>query len=296
MEIGDWTTSAELNRVYRDARDLGLETNLAELEAFGFTIIPPQKVSEDALVSRMLSATIDLCEEMDRAGAGLSTPLGSECDYARILYALISRAEVFGEAVMHPLALTLGRYLTGASCRLFTTAGFVKKGKATSTQLHTDTAGTPPPLYPYGLVCNISWLLTDYTEENGTFAIVPGSHRYCRHPTATEQPKVMGGSAADNCIPIIAPRGSIVAFNGNTWHGTYPKKNDALRAHFAIAYCRNYMMQGERFDDVFPAHLEAYGDELAHLLGRDTWQGYDAAGPRSSALQSIWRSNFSPGA
>src|SRR5437588_12689127 len=26
------------------------------------------------------------------------------------------------------------------------------------------------------------WVLTDYTVENGTFYMVPGSHRYCRHP------------------------------------------------------------------------------------------------------------------
>ena len=33
---------------------------------------------------------------------------------------------------------------------------------------------------------NFTWLLTDYNEENGATAIVPGSHKLCRAPTAHE--------------------------------------------------------------------------------------------------------------
>ncbi|MGH7010453.1 MAG: phytanoyl-CoA dioxygenase family protein, partial [Caulobacteraceae bacterium] len=164
------------------------------------------------------------------------------------------------------------------------------------TLLHTDTAGTPPPLYPYGLVCNVSWILTDYTEATGTFAMVPGSHRYCRHPTAVEQPKMMGGPNDDICIPIIARPGSLVVFNGNTWHGSYPKQDEAFRAHVVTVYCRNYIMQAENFDDVSTTLTERYGDELLHLLGRDTWQGFKSEGPRVADIASVGRANFTPSA
>src|SRR5688572_26391038 len=40
MEVGDWPSSRFLNATYRAIRELGLETNVAELEAFGFTILP----------------------------------------------------------------------------------------------------------------------------------------------------------------------------------------------------------------------------------------------------------------
>ena len=43
VQIGDWSATKDLNDIYGQIRDLGLETNLAELEAFGFTVI------EDAL-------------------------------------------------------------------------------------------------------------------------------------------------------------------------------------------------------------------------------------------------------
>jgi hypothetical protein len=296
MKIGDWKATAELNKIYGDARELGLETNIAELEAYGFTIVEPEKVKAGDLFERMLAAVKVLCEEEDKDGKPFSKTIGATSDYTRMVYALISRNPIFAEALMHPIALTLGRYLMGASCRLFTTTAFVKKGTATPTHLHTDSAGTPPPLYPFGLTCNISWILTDYTEETGTFAMVPGSHRYCRHPTPIEQPAFMGGANEDSCVPVGARPGSLIVFNGNTWHGTYPKKDPAFRAHVVTAYCRNYLMPAENCDDVSPALVEKYGKEFEHLLARDTWQGYKAAGPRPNALQDIWRANYTPSA
>ena len=60
MEIGDWAATRDLNRVYGDIRSLGLESNLAELEAFGFTVIegalPPD------LTKRLRSAVLDAWE------------------------------------------------------------------------------------------------------------------------------------------------------------------------------------------------------------------------------------------
>jgi len=38
--IGDWTATRELNGIDADARDLGLEANIAELATYGFTTLP----------------------------------------------------------------------------------------------------------------------------------------------------------------------------------------------------------------------------------------------------------------
>src|SRR5437588_7334502 len=86
------------------------------------------------------------------------------------------------------------------------------------------------------------WVLTDYTVENGTFYMVPGSHRFCRHPTELEQPKFMGGVAPDDIgTPVLAEAGSLIVFHGNTWHGTVPKMSEGPRVHVANAFCRNYV-------------------------------------------------------
>ncbi len=296
MKIGNWAASAELNKIYGTARELGLETNIAELEAFGFTIVEPQLLKSQDLCERMLASVKRLCEIDDTADKPLHQPLGATSDYTRILYALMTRDPLFAEAAMHPVALTLGRYLMGASCRLFTTTAFVKQGSAEPTPLHTDSAGTPPPLYPFGLTCNVSWILTDYRQDTGTFAMVPGSHRYGRHPGKVEQPKIMGGTNENICVPVEASPGSLIVFNGNLWHGTYPKTDNSFRAHVVTAYCRNYLLPAEKFDDVSPALIEKYGKELEHLMARDTWQGYKTEGPNGAGLANVWRANFSPNA
>ena len=45
MEIGDWKATPNLNKVYGEIRRLGLEKNVAELEAYGFTIVEPGKAA-----------------------------------------------------------------------------------------------------------------------------------------------------------------------------------------------------------------------------------------------------------
>jgi hypothetical protein len=296
MEIGDWQATAELNTVMRQARELGLERNLLELEAFGFTVVEPEKVSATQLPERLLAATKRICDELDAAGLKQNGPGQVTWDYSRFLHYLIARDPVYAEAAMHPVTLTLARYLLGTSCRLYTTSSFIKRGKATSTPLHVDSAGNPPPLYPYSVVCNISWILTDYTEETGTFAIVPGSQRYCRHPSQAELPKVMGGTGDNICIPVEARPGSLIVFTGNTWHGTYPKKDEGFRAHVVTGFCRNYILPAENYRD-FPEEIVAkHGPELARLLGQTAWQGYKHEGPKGEYIVATARANITPSA
>jgi ectoine hydroxylase-related dioxygenase (phytanoyl-CoA dioxygenase family) len=158
---------------------------------------------------------------------------------------------------------------------------FVKDGTARSTPMHCDSVGVPTPLPAYGSVCNVSWVLTDYREETGTLGMVPGSHRYCRHPTEFEQPKFIGGGLDDAMVtPVIAKPGSLAIFTGNTWHCTYPKTTLETRAHVAVAYCRNYVNPAESYDDLPDEAIAPHGAELARMIGRTAWQGYRAEGPK----------------
>lgn len=295
MEIGDWKATQELNQVYRKARELGIETNLAELEAFGFTVIEPEIAAPPGFAARMLEATQRLMAEEESTHVGYNSAERRAVD-GRHLFHLMGKDPVFAEAAVNPVMLTLAKYLLGASVRLFSTVAFVKPGHANPTRLHSDSVGVPPPLPPYAQVCNLSWILTDYTEENGTFAIVPGSHRYCRHPTLIEQPKCLGGQNEDMCIPLDARPGSIFAFSGNAWHGAYPKKNDVLRAHIAYAFARNYVDPAEDFDDLPETLVATYGPAMAQLLGRNAWQGYGSAGPDAERLAAVGRLSVTPSA
>jgi hypothetical protein len=278
MEIGNWVSSAEMNDVVRQARALGIESNLLELEVFGFTIIEPEKAAPKGLADRLLKATQALMKREDPADVPLNSFEKGAVD-GRHLFHLPLKDPAYVDALLNPVVMTLARYATGALGRLHATVGFIKTETAKPTKLHCDATGVQAPMPPYGTFVNISYILTDYTEAMGTLAIVPGSNRWCRPPTAIEQPKCLGGVNDDICIPIIAKAGSLVVFGGNTWHGAYPKTEIGLRAHLSYGFSRSFILPAEIYDDVSEEMLEQYGPEFAQLLGKYDWQGWRSEGP-----------------
>jgi len=80
MQIGDWAATPDLKDIYREIRELGLETNLAELEAFGFTVI------EGALSPDEVEATRDKIIEISEQRLGRKLDLDSEQDYEDLTF------------------------------------------------------------------------------------------------------------------------------------------------------------------------------------------------------------------
>jgi len=288
MQIGDWKSASEVCDTFRQARDLGLESNIAELEAFGFTIVEPGKAAPKAFFDRMLEAVLEVSEREAASDVQMmNRPQSERPVYGRSLFHMIQKDPVFAEAAVNPVGLTLAKYLMGASCHIWNTGALVKEGPAGVTRMHCDSIGVPTPLPPWGTVCNVSWILTDYREETGTFFMVPSSHRWCRHPTDVDLPKLMGGPNDDAIgVPVVAPPGSLVVFHGNTWHGTYPKQDDGVRSHFVYMYARNYVYPAERNDDVSDELIAKHGPEFARLVGRSSWQGYGNQGPSLDGLMA----------
>lgn len=283
MQIGDWQSAPGVANTYRAARALGLETNIAEIEAFGFTIIPPEKNGAPAgFAERMYERLLEIVADEDENAVELNTHAdAAKPAYGRQVFHLLHRDPIFIDAMMNPVVRTMADYLVGQSGRLFSMAAFYKDGPARSTAMHCDCVGVPSPLPAYSTMCNVSWILTPYREETGTLGMVPGSHRWQRHPTQFEQPQFMGG-AMDNAMvaPIIAEPGSLAVFTGNTWHCTYPKTSEGVRAHIVTAFGRNFMAPAEDFTDLPARALEHGGPEFARLVGRRAWQGYGKAGPK----------------
>ena len=148
MDIGEWTVDGEwsatpeLNRVYREIRTLGLESNLAELEAFGFTII------RDALSAR--SDPAGLREAVLRSAEGeLPTApldLEGESDLQEVQLApyLLLKDPVFEQALLNPRPLALITYLLGYSCWLSSMTSHVKG----PGRLASCCTATPPTASP----------------------------------------------------------------------------------------------------------------------------------------------------
>jgi hypothetical protein len=292
MEIGDWTATPDLNVIYREIRALGLETNLAELEAFGFTVI---EGALDAETTKGLRGRILEIAEA-RLGRALDPERETEDSLkgVQLIPYLLFKDPVFKTAVLNHKPLALITYLLGRHCILSSLTCHLKGPGGDGLLLHSDTAnGIPEPFSPYSHVANTNYALTDYTEENGCLAMAPGSHRLHRQPTKWET-GLDGNRRYEHVIPIEVPAGSAIVWHGNTWHGSFPRKKPGLRVNLATYFCREYLQTQEAYRYNVPEGYLQPGDErLARLLGADlvhNWRDEGAGEKFAARHREIGRS------
>ncbi|HVP84881.1 MAG TPA: phytanoyl-CoA dioxygenase family protein [Rhizomicrobium sp.] len=296
MEIQNWKTTAGINENYKQIRELGLESYVAELDTFGFTVVPPEKAAPPGFAQKLHDAVWQYTKGSDKHVAEMNVVDKAQRSVdGEHLFHTIKRDAVFREATVSPVAYALASYILGASLRIYQSSSILKSGKINPVFMHCDSVSVPPPLPPWGVFCNVTWILSEYTADNGPLFMVPGSHKLCRHPTALEQPKCIGGPGDDQIVqPIIAKPGSICVFHGNTWHGALGKDNDSTRVSYATIYCRSFVMPAEDFGDITPEMMEAHGERFAKLAWRDKWQGYREEGPSPAKLALTRASTESP--
>jgi hypothetical protein len=276
MEIAAWSACPELVETYREIQALGLVENLAELETFGYTVIEGALTPDQ--VVRMRTRILELAEL--RLGKRLDLENETEHNETKYAHYLLFEDPLFKEAVVNPKPLALITYLLGKRCILSSVGSHVKGPGGPGLLLHSDTGnGVLDPFPAYSQVANVNYAMTDYTEERGALAMVPGSHRLQRQVTASER-GLDGNERNPNAIPIEVPAGSAVVWHGNAWHGSFPRKVPGLRVNLACFFCREYIQPQEDRRVVPDGFLDGEKDErLARLLGKDLVHGWTTEGP-----------------
>jgi len=246
----------------------GLETYALELDLNGYTVVPPEvtgvtTADVDALCDGLLAKSEEL------VGCKFTIEGGAECgldfsDYGGTLelqsgakpsqfqlMQLCTFGRPFRDLAVNPVAVTLMRYLIDPFATRFSSHNcFVKwpgEGYGESLGLHCDQGGVPLPWGRSALNANCNWVLTDYTLENGAFACVPGSHHKSGHPAMPQ--------AVQDSIPIECPRGSLIAFHGQLWHGAYPRTAPGLRLTIANYYRHTAIQPQDDIPNHFPREL-----------------------------------------
>jgi hypothetical protein len=276
MEIGDWRATRELNETYREIRAIGLETNLAELEAFGFTVI--EGSLDRDLTSRLRASILRIASE----NVGHELDVDDETAHRGMDFQpyLLFRDPMFKRAVLNPGPLALITYLLGLHCVLSSLGCHLKGPGGAGLALHSDTAnGMPSPFPGPSQVANCNYALTDYTEEAGCLAIVPGSHRAHRQPTRWER-DVDGEGRNPDVLAVEVPAGSAVLWHGATWHGSFARRVPGLRINLSTYFCRPYLMPQEEYPSRIPdGFLDGEDDRLGRLLGKELAYGWHEEGP-----------------
>lgn len=248
MQIGNWQSAGYMNQLYPELRQLGLESNIAELEAFGFTVLTPEQVGVPDLHKRTLEAVVQVSER--RAGVrpdltggeshrGMKHPLG------QIMRFVLWENQVFEEVLCNPAMLGIVTWILGPTCILSLCNAMLRGPGNNSMALHSDDSDRTMPRLPDVVnTVNASLLLTDYTKEGGALTFVPGSHRWHREPTPSEV-----HAFAKQMIALEAPAGSMVIWGGHTWHGAFPRRIPGLRGTFFFNFARHSMQTQEPYRD-----------------------------------------------
>lgn len=151
--------------LYAELRQLGLVENIAELDVFGFTVVPPEKVGPPALHDKVKAALIAVVEE--RFGA-LASDGTTWQDTNQIFRLVLWENRVFEELVLNPAGLGLVQHLLGHNCILSLFDGWVKGPGEERTAIHPDHWDFNRRTFPAEpMSANFNYLVTDYTAEEG---------------------------------------------------------------------------------------------------------------------------------
>ncbi len=99
--------------------------------------------------------------------------------------------------------------------------------------LHIDSGQLPDE---HGnIVCNVIWILDDFTADNGATRVVPGSHKWRKFPQ-----DVMADPMAQHPeeVLVIAPAGTVAVINTHAWHGGTANRSGGPRRCLHAFYTR----------------------------------------------------------
>ncbi len=290
-------TAEGLDAVLEEIRELNLESRVAELDAYGLTVLPPDCAAPREFSIRLRDAVLKLAERR----TGVKPDLATGATHANIpatsgqtgeawMWQILFDHPIFAEALMNRACLALITYLVGYSAKLSNSSALVKgpvdwEGPPRPLGLHSDNRGVPAPFPPYAQVASATWALTDYTLENGALGYLPGNHKLCRQPTPEE--------SLDAVVPVEAPAGSLIVWHGNTWHAPFPRTAPGLRVSMLFYFCREYMTAQERYWERTPeALLHRYAPRFRTLMGGLDGYGWADEGPNVALLRKS-RSGYS---
>lgn len=272
---------AEAN--WQRLKQFGLEEEAAQIAVLGYAVIPPEKVAPMADFIEARDAIVALAEKQ---GASLTNYTTYEEGLSYEMYHLVKQGRIFEKMLINPCILAMGKHLLGDRMILNNSLGYVKSRTDKYLSIHSDTLMVPDPLPDYLHLVNFTIVLSDYTLEAGCIGIVPGSHRYRRHPTVPEERHF------DVMKPIECPMGSVIVIPGNTWHGAFPKRDDELRVTLVQAYSRQYLAPSVSHG-IDPEIVARNPPEFAELLGGRLWTGFDEGGIDLDKFASTYRAQRS---
>ncbi len=293
MSLADYNVYPDVDHLITEIKRLDLFEHVVELEAYGMTVVPPEKMqTSEGFIDRLRDAIIRTCEQRNNITIEdfrRDTPPAGQT--FRNSWDLLEEDEVFVEAAINPVCLTLVRWLLGQSAKFSGQTWIIKGEGADGLGLHSDSHGIPPGAGQIAHMCNASWICTDYeSSADGPTVFVPGSHHYGR---ATLPHEADISTTSFKVVPLIAKAGSLAIWNGATWHASEKRTNPGLRITLVQNYMRAYMRVQHNYENTSPQLLEKY-PELEKVIGKSLYPYDDSQNPTPERIAPFMRAGTDP--
>jgi hypothetical protein len=226
----------------------------------GFLIYP------DFMTAERLAALRDRTEEIYTERGEKAGDEFKQEPQTRRLANLVAYGELFEEIVLEPEILAdIGRVL-GPRFKLSSLNARSANPHSDWLQpLHCDTGALPDE--DGNKVCNVVWMLDDFTADNGALRLIPGSHRWGKLPQ-----EVLADPMAshEEEILILGRAGTVVVMNAHLWHGGTANCTPRPRRAIHSFYCRADQPQQQYQKALIPPPIQArFGPDLRRLLALD---------------------------
>lgn len=304
MDMARSPLASAAGDAFAAVKALGLESYVAEIEGLGFTVIPPERVGPPDLAADLLQGICEISEQKHGQWPDFEqgTTHADPVEPVERQAFLLARGRAFERALMNPVVQTMVRYLVGDDAVLSTCMSRIKGRGVLPLMLHSDQTFHPAPL---PLVCNATYLLTDYTRENGALCFMPGSHRLQRNPLPEEnfnlggldrvsaEAAVAEGRHLEVRDPpglhvVEAPAGSLAVWPGNTWHGAVPRSAPGLRVNLILYFCNKWLRPQEAYRECLSEEiLERNGEAFARMVGSEVFYGWGPEGTEFDATKAF---------
>ena len=238
-------------------------TETQQLDDNGYVVIP-NLIGHAQLQSLRSHVEALFTREGDRAGAEFKQEAGS-----RRLANVVAKGRVFWELLTNDRVLPLVGHVLQGSVKLSSlNVRSVNPNWSHPQPLHCDMGALPDQLGNW--VCNVVWMLDDFTPDNGPLRVVPGSHRWQKLPQdELEDPTAEHTQE----VTVTGAAGSAIVLNAHLWHGGMANRTANSRTAIHAFYCRRDKPQQQYQKQLLPDEVQqALPTALRELLAIDDLQ------------------------
>ncbi len=251
------------------------ETAAAAKPAIYFDTLPPDAISDELAPAIEELGLLENCRQLAMEGwtviENVATP-GFNASFREKIKELcpggggnmlLAKDPIFADAILSPKLLAMAEFSVGRGFLISQVAASIRAKGAGSIGLHADHNWLPAPFPAHNMLLTGCWACDEYSEAGGSTLVIPGSNNLRRHPTAGEI------DAKAGAIAIECPAGSVAMWDGNIWHSNYPRTLEGERVVAHITYTRLMMRQVEDYAAHADELIDAHGERMAQLLGRE---------------------------